>query len=97
VYLWLLEFQAVAGAGFDPILDSLGDLIGILWTLIFWTVLFCIVLALGGLMVDHSRLTRANERMSRAACVIVSAFFLMRWLDACGRQVLRVSQVFGSS
>jgi arylsulfatase A-like enzyme len=82
VYLWLLEFQAVAGAGFDPILDSLGDLIGILWTLIFWTVLFCIVLALGGLMVDHSRLTRANERVSRAACVIVSAFFLMRWLDA---------------
>ena len=81
VYLWLLELLAVFVTVFEPTLNSLADSGAILWTLIFWTALLCIVPSFGGLVVAHSRLTRANERVSRGACVIVSAFFLMRWLD----------------
>src|SRR6266545_7412622 len=77
VYLWLLELQAVFVTAYEPILDSLADSAAMLWTLILWAALLCIVPSLRGLVVAHSRLTRANERVCRAACVIVSAFFFI--------------------
>ena len=82
VYLWLLELQAVIGTAFEPMLDSLADLFAILWTLIFWTTLFCVAPALGGLVASHSTLTRTNERVCTVGCLIVSGFYFMRWLNA---------------
>ena len=81
VYLWASEFVAVFRTGIAPLLDRSADAAAILWTLIFWTALFCAVLSLAGRSRFKSAFVRTNELACRASCILVTGFFLKRWLD----------------
>jgi arylsulfatase A-like enzyme len=80
VYLWSLEFQAIYGTGFAPLLDRLADASAILWTLIFWSGFSCIVIALFGGLVFPSIVTRLNTGACSLCCFVVTIIFLGRWL-----------------
>jgi arylsulfatase A-like enzyme len=81
VYLWALELQAVYGTDFEPILDRIADSITILWTLVIWSLLFCAGISLIAFFSVPSKICRANEIACRALCILISGFFLARWIN----------------
>ena len=81
VYLWALDFQASYAVDFTPFMDSLEDAIMILWSLVFWALVICFMVALVGLLWRRAAVCRANEAMCRICCLGVSAMFLVRWMD----------------
>jgi arylsulfatase A-like enzyme len=81
VYLWALEFQSVYASDFEPLLDRLADASTILLALIFWTLLICAGVALIGLLWPRARVSRINQFVVRIFCLLISGFFLVRWMN----------------
>jgi len=81
VYLWALEFQAVYGSGYETFSDRFTSAVPLFWTLIVWMGLLAGGVTIGALVWDASAVRRINEFFCRAACFIVSGYFLKRWLD----------------
>ena len=52
-----------------------------LWTLLFWTALFCAALSLLGLAIERSVYTRINGIVCRICCFLISGYFLRHWLQ----------------
>jgi arylsulfatase A-like enzyme len=80
VYLWALELQRAYRPGPEPLLDQFADASSILWTSLFWTLLFCAALTCAGSLWPRSAVTRANDFLCRACCLIVTGFFLRHWI-----------------
>lgn len=80
-YLWALEFQSVYRADFTPFLDGLADCVSILWTLLVWATAVCALIALSTLGRAPAAVRRASDFICRVGCILVSGFFLKRWLD----------------
>jgi arylsulfatase A-like enzyme len=80
VYLWALELQAAYRSGYEPLLDQLANASAILWTMLSWTLLFCAALTCAGSLWPRSAVTRANDFLCRACCLIVSGYFLRHWI-----------------
>src|ERR1700752_2838770 len=80
MYLWLLELQAAYRSGFEPISDSFADASAILWTLIFWTGIVCWVLVAVAVLWSRFSLSRVNEFVCRASCILITAYYLRQWL-----------------
>lgn len=88
VYLWVLDLLFAYASDFSPLLTSLADASVILWTLVFWTLLFCSMIALSGLLRVPASTVRINERIVRFCSILVSSFFLMRWISGWASLVL---------
>jgi len=78
-YLWVLELQSVYGTDFEPVMDGLADTSTILWTVNFWVAVFAAFVSLTSLFLQPLSVRRANEFVCRMACLLVSAFYLVRW------------------
>ena len=81
VYLWALLFQASYGTGYTPLLARLADASAILWTVVFWTGAICAGIALLGLILSPSPLTRANKVVCWVCGVWITAVFFIRWFE----------------
>ena len=82
VYLWLLQLVAVFGIHDpEPLLDQLADWSAILWTLAFWTVPGVSVAWVVALFVNQRTVLMLNDRAAKAALVLVTAFYFIRWLS----------------
>ena len=81
VYLWLLQLIAVFGIhDLEPLLDRLADWSAILWTLVFWMALAVFVMGLIVLFVNQRMALVLNDRGAKAALILVTAFYFVRWL-----------------
>ena len=80
VYLWALELQRAYRPGPEPLFDQFADASAILWASLFWTLLFCAGLTCAGSLWPRSAVTRANDFLCRACCLIVTGFFLRHWI-----------------
>jgi arylsulfatase A-like enzyme len=94
VYVWALAFQAVYGSDYETFFDRFISAAPLLWTLIAWAGLFTGMVTLGALCWSASSVQRINEFLCRIACLVISGFFLKRWLDNWQLDVLS-SKVFG--
>jgi len=66
--------------GFEPLVDRFANASAILWTLLFWTSVFCAVLALVGLAMKRSVYARINVFVCRVCCFLISGYFLRYWM-----------------
>jgi len=81
VYLWLLQLIAAFGIhDLEPLLDRLADWSAILWTLVFWMALAVFVMGLIVLFVNQRMALVLNDRGAKAALILVTAFYFVRWL-----------------
>jgi arylsulfatase A-like enzyme len=80
VYLWLLELRAAVGTDSEPIAAWLADCAAILLTLVLWTILFCLPIALAGIAVGAARMRRFNRSTVKACLVLITALHFVRWL-----------------
>ena len=94
VYVWALAFQAVYGNGYETFFDRFISAAPLLWTLVAWAGLFTGMVTLGALCWSASSVQRSNEFLCRIACLVVSGFFLKRWLDNWQLDIFS-SKVFG--
>jgi hypothetical protein len=82
VYLWLLQLMAVFGIHDpEPLLDRLADWSAILWTLAFWAALGILVTWVIALFVNQKIVLMLNDRAAKAALVLITAFYFIRWIS----------------
>lgn len=81
-YLWVLGLQAGYRDDYERFVDVLADTALILWTLSLWAALFAAVVTSAALFLRRETLHRANEYICRILCIIVSSFFLNRWIES---------------
>jgi len=81
VYLWILHLMAVFGIhDLEPLLDRLADWSAILWTLVFWLSLVVLAWCLIALFVKTRIALVLNDVGAKAALILVTAFYFVRWL-----------------
>ena len=66
---------------FEPLVDRFANASAILWTMLFWTSVFCAALTLLGLAIERSVYTRINGVVCRVCCFLISGYFLRFWLQ----------------
>jgi arylsulfatase A-like enzyme len=76
-----LELLAVYRTGFETFSDSFADASAILWTLLFWTGIFCCWALLCARSAPRSKLIRVNQFVCRGGIVLISAYYLRHWLQ----------------
>jgi arylsulfatase A-like enzyme len=81
VYLWTLELQALAVWGSEPLSAWLADCAAILLTFIFWTLLFCLPIAVVAGLAGRSRALYLNKLAVKACLIVVTALYFIRWLS----------------
>ena len=79
-YLWLLEVRAAIGTDSETVVSWLADSSAILLTLVFWTGLGCLPLAVIGALVGKSRVLVINGVIVKACLIAVTAMHFVRWL-----------------
>jgi arylsulfatase A-like enzyme len=79
-YLWILELLSVYGTDFEPVMDGIADASAILWTLNLWVAVVAALVSLTTQFLPPLSVRRTNEFVCRVVCLLVSAFYLMRWL-----------------
>jgi len=80
-YVWGLETQAVYGTGYESLLDRLASAALLLWTGIFWVVVFCTAIDLIGLFWSASAVRGVNEFLCRSCCLLATGYYFNRWLE----------------
>jgi len=81
VYLWILALQSVYGTDFEPVIDILADAASILWTMILWAAVLAALVSLTTLWLPQLSVCRINEVVCRSGIILVSAFYLVLWLN----------------
>jgi len=79
-YLWILELQSVYGNYMESAMDGLADASAILWTVNLWVAIFAAFVSLSCLFLSPLSVRRVNEFVCRIGFLLVSAFYLLRWI-----------------
>src|SRR6266545_3061879 len=80
IYLWALELRAVIGTDSEPVAAWLADCAAILLTLSFWTLLFCLPIAVVAALTGRVRALYLNKLAVKACLIAVTAMYFVRWL-----------------
>jgi arylsulfatase A-like enzyme len=80
VYLWALELRAVISTDSEPVTAWLADCAAILLTLLFWTLIFCLPIALVAGFMERARARYLNKLAVKACLIVITALYFVRWL-----------------
>lgn len=80
IYLWALELRAIIGTDSEPVAAWLADCAAILLTLSFWTLLFCLPIAVVAALTSRVRALYLNKLAVKACLIAVTAMYFVRWL-----------------
>ncbi len=80
VYLWALELRAVISTDSEPVTAWLADCAAILLTLLLWTLIFCLPIALVAGFMGRARVHYLNKLAVKACLIVITALYFVRWL-----------------
>jgi arylsulfatase A-like enzyme len=80
VYLWALELRAVISTDSEPVTAWLADCAAILLTLLFWTLIFCLPIAIVAGFMGRARVGDLNRLAVKACLIVITALYFVRWL-----------------